>query len=372
MADRRHDNSRKTVVQFYNRLNLGDDLLVHLLVSRSDGIFSMPRTTGSTLADRPNVKMIERPGSGLSRRLRSTLSRRPASNHSELSTAARSHDALIHIGGSIFIEHEGALDFWKKEVEYYESLPVPYFIVDANFGPFRSPDFPHLVRRILEGAADVCLRDKESYDRFSDLPHVRIAPDAGFTVNPTPSARTFDAVFSVMDLAITHGEDLARSYERACGGALRELLQEGKTVCLMSFCDFQGDHRAAERIRAIADPSGRFSESVSVYSYRGDLDEAIGILSSAGVIFGTRFHAIVIGIALGIPTLPIVYSMKTTHMLDEIGLSGARADLVSGDLPASLNDLGPSVLPPTALAALRARADQQFLGVDKYFGTRAS
>lgn len=358
---------RRAVVQFYNRQNLGDDLLVRLLVSRYDTRFALPRTASPSLSLHPGVTMIDRrKGSSFADRVRSKLSIEPTRNHAELVRAAGRHDALIHIGGSIFIEHEGALAFWEREVEYYASLPVPYFIIDANFGPYRSARFPDLIRRILGEAEDVCLRDVESYERFADLGNVRLAPDAGFTVQPAISSTVADVVVSVMDLRSTHGAAVADSYEKACAEAVRGLVDSGKSVCLMSFCQFQGDAAAAERIRSRANAQGLLTGDVRIYEYSGDLDDAIGVLSNAGMIIGTRFHAIVVGFALGVPTIPIVYSRKTANMLNEIGYSGPTFDLTAGGLTMPLLECLPQVLPD--VHTIRAHAELQFAGTDGYFG----
>jgi colanic acid/amylovoran biosynthesis protein len=362
-------HGRRGVVQFYNRLNLGDDLLVHLLLGRYRDAFAIPRTSSPSLAAVPGVKMIDR-RTGRLDRVRARLTR--PGNNPELSRAARSSDALVHIGGSIFIEHPGSMDHWRREAEYYAALPVPYFIVDANFGPFVSAEYPDLVRDILAGAADVCLRDIESYERFADLGNVRLAPDAGFVVERGTGGFDTDAVFSVMDLATTHGPAVAHAYERACAGMLRDRLGEGRTVCLMSFCGFQGDLAAAERILALADPAGEFRERAVVHDYRGDLGEALGILSRTRMIVGTRFHAVVVGVALGIPTLPLLYSRKTAHMLDEIGFTGDRADFTSGGGLESFAGLSASVLDAGSRARLRADAERQFAGVDGFFTRRTA
>jgi colanic acid/amylovoran biosynthesis protein len=361
------EHRRRAVVQFYNRVNLGDDLLVHILASRYRNDISITANGSTALTGLPNVSTITtRRGSARLNRLADKVLNRPRVNHRELATAAQSHDALVHIGGSIFIERNDTQDYWEREAEYYASLPVPYFIIDANFGPYVRPEFPDLVRRILAGAADVCLRDEESFSRFSDLGNVRLAPDAGFTIQPHPSSMQTDVVFSVMDLTATHGESIARSYEAACADAVRDLVRGGRSVLLMSFCEFQRDQIAAERILALADLTGGSTDRAAIYRYTGDLDEALGILSTTGLIVGTRFHATVIGVALGIPTLPIVYSRKTSNMLDEIGFPGVRIDLLSEAWDGTLGDLAGAALGAEARTRLSVEAARQFEGLDAY------
>lgn len=34
---------------------------------------------------------------------------------------------------------------------------------------------------------------------------------------------------------------------------------------------------------------------------------------------GTRFHAVILGLSAGAAVLPVVYSAKTTHVLEDIG-----------------------------------------------------
>lgn len=362
----------KAVVQYYNRSNAGDDLLVRVLVDRFEGgQFLVPTRDGnSSLADRGNVTPLTR---SFARRGVEFLQHRvPAlrsgKNNVQLERASRNADALIHIGGSIFIEHPNSQDHWKRERDYYRRLRVPYYILDANFGPFISESYPSLVKDILAGAADVCVRDEATFNRFQDLANIRLAPDAAFaTPSPPRGERAESTVsISVMSFSKTEPERHA-AYEAQLAAFVRERVRAGQAVRLLSFCAFQGDLDAAQRIRQSANLSENETSRVSVHDYRGDLDALLSEIADSDLIVGTRFHATVLGLTFGVPTLPIAYSAKTTNMLRSIGVESGAQSLASGHEL----DLDPSravMLSVGERAALRRAADGQFDGLVSTFG----
>ena len=312
----------RVAIQYYDRVNLGDDLLVALLMHGRNDEFSLRFPSGHTyFSTHPNVRRI-RNISMWRRRMnvagRRLLNKTPVNNIEVLREANRS-DVLVHIGGSIFIEHPQSAEHWRRERAYYAALDVPYLIIDANFGPYSSPSFPDLVGEVLAAASYVSLRDQTSFERFNHLPIVRYGVDLGFLTSEVgvPSATGSDVVVSVMDMTDRVEPEQAAAYERFIRDEIHRHVQLGRSVTMMSFCLHQGDLTAIERIHdKIAEPA---REAVRVYSYRGDLEEALGLLKAAEWVVGTRLHASVIGLALGKRVLPVSYSQKTDEVLAGVG-----------------------------------------------------
>ncbi|MEI3326743.1 MAG: polysaccharide pyruvyl transferase family protein [Thomasclavelia sp.] len=48
-----------------------------------------------------------------------------------------------------------------------------------------------------------------------------------------------------------------------------------------------------------------------------DLEGILNCIGSAEIVIATRFHAMILGWCMGKKTLPIVYSSKMTHVLEE-------------------------------------------------------
>ncbi|GAA1982752.1 polysaccharide pyruvyl transferase family protein [Microbacterium pumilum] len=320
----------RVLIRFYDRANLGDDLLVYLLASRFANTFTvLLREPCKALEDLDNV-VVRRADSArrsVLSRLKRRLTGRGPRLHADLERASRSNDVLVYIGGSIFIEHPGKLDTWKRERDHYRALGIPYFIIDANFGPYLSDEYPEIVRDILSGADDVCFRDSYSRDVFADVPAVRSAIDVGFlTPVPTRSpAEHADVVISMIDTRERFDAAAADAYEAAMAGIAERTVRSGSRVCLMSFCSYQGDDQAAERIRARLSPD--VAAHVFRHDYVGDLEEALAIIACSQTVIGARFHAVVLGLAFGKAVLPIAYSKKTVDTLTDIGYGGTIVDL---------------------------------------------
>src|SRR5699024_4217930 len=67
------------------------------------------------------------------------------------------------------------------------------------------------------------------------------------------------------------------------------------------------------------------------YKYRGDIDEAIQIISSSRYMIATRFHAMILGWLHHKPTLPIAYSEKMTNVMNDVGYKGMYIDFTNLD-----------------------------------------
>lgn len=57
---------------------------------------------------------------------------------------------------------------------------TPYFVIGSNYGPASSESYLRECRERFSRCTDVCLRDRRSYELFSDLSQVRYAPDLVF------------------------------------------------------------------------------------------------------------------------------------------------------------------------------------------------
>lgn len=365
----------RAVVQFYNRMNAGDDLLVKLLLDQHPDVdFRVPlRYPESSLALKPNAQvlpptLLHRAWDRYEHRLRIPSWAR--ANNLRIRRLSQQSDAVVHIGGSIFIEHAGSQDHWRRELAYYKTLRVPYFIIDANFGPFVSPAYPAVVEEILAGAADVCVRDRQTFKRFEHIPNIRLAPDAAFATLPPshiPAREESAAVISAMDFS-RRDPDLANKYESSLATVVRQLVRDGERIRLVSFCDYQGDLDAAMRIVERAKLTSVSSEMVEILPYTGDIDRVLSVVSSATRVVGSRFHAIVLGLAFGVPTFPVVYSDKSIQMLQDAGMAGPFASV---DDPPSGEDWDriPALqLAPDDRTKLRVAAMLQFEGTQSFFG----
>ena len=310
----------RVFVSFYDRGNLGDDLLFRVLVDR------YPRTRfdylemgagNGAFAHAPNADgwSVVRYADGVLRRLRvpwraERWARRMLIRRSRLS---------VRIGGSLYMERGD----WRLDADLDEELlhsREGAFFINGNFGPWRTQEFLTRYTGIFSRAIDVTVRDRASLAQLSGARTVQLAPDLIFSIaRPTLTAEPAGVVISVIDLS--QREDLAAQqepYEAAVAGLVEALLDAGEQVTLMSFCTYEGDEAAAERIldRLAAGARAR----VGTHYYRGDVDAALATIAGARTIVATRFHAMVLGLSFGCRVCSIAYSGKTAQALDDLGL----------------------------------------------------
>ena len=351
-------------VRFYSALNLGDDLFIYILSRRygENNILTYNQKIPSSL-DKiyvlPRYKYIFfRALEKITRKIFLDI------------WLSRSSEIYVYIGGSIFIENNN-LQKWEEETRFYRDLSIPYYILGSNFGPYKNPKFVGIVRDIVSGAQDVCFRDKASYELFRDIPSVRVATDIAFTLNTgmfeSVPKQTKTVIISVIDAYSRFDEVTADRYEREIVNLSRQLVKDGYKVTLMSFCKYEGDEIATQRI--LGKMGKKLQESVSSYAYTGDIYEALGILSRSEIIVASRFHAAVLGLVFGKKILPIVYSDKTLNILRDLDFDGPIFDIREIDkLSGRKFDI--SNLKSNDVSRQKKLAEKQFQELDKILEKR--
>ena len=359
---------KKVLVYFYSKNNLGDDLFVKIITDRYNNEFSSIVTVSNKSFDRTvNLKLYSNKAFFvLSKVADKILGRR----NSMLRHFMKERSVFVYVGGSIFIENDN-LAMWHKEAVFYSQLKIPYYILGSNFGPYKNPKFVGIVRDIVSGAQDVCFRDKASYELFKDIPSVRVATDIAFTLNTgmfeSVPKQTKTVIISVIDAYSRFDEVTADRYEREIMNLSRQLVKDGYKVTLMSFCKYEGDEIATQRI--LGKMGKKLQESVSSYVYTGDINEALGILSRSEIIVASRFHAAILGLVFGKKVLPIVYSDKTLNILRDLDFDGPIFDIREID-KFSGRKFDVSSLRLNDVSKQKKLAEKQFQELDKILEKR--
>lgn len=310
----------RVFVSFYDRGNLGDDLLFRALVERypstSFDYLEMGKGNGA-FAPYANANgwSVVRYADGVLRRLHlpwrvERWARRRLIRRSRIA---------VRIGGSLYMERGAWRLDAELDAELLQSREGAVF-VNGNFGPWQSREFLERYTSIFARALDVTVRDRASLEQLSGITTVRLAPDLIFaSPHPEPATEPGGVVVSVIDLA--NREDLAahrEPYEAGLAGLIEDLVAAGERVTVMSFCTYEGDVAAAERI--LARLPGPVRARVLTHYYTGDVDAALAALAGARTIVATRFHAMVLGLTYGRGVVSIAYSGKTAQALEDLGL----------------------------------------------------
>lgn len=360
---------KKVLVRYYAAQNLGDDLFVALFAARFQDnlkVVAMMRQCKTQFATYENVQVISKRYVLLfAEKLGYLLKVSPLTY---IVYAVRS-DVLVYIGGSIFIEGED-INIWQRERRLYRFMPAPYYILGSNIGPYKSQKFMPIVRDIMNGAADVCLRDRASYELVKDLPNTRLATDIAFTLDTSKYKIESKkrVVFSLVDCRSRFSEAIADRYEKAVAHMTERFLKKGYEVIYMSFCKFEGDEVANEN--AICRLPSKLRTKIVTYNYSGDIEEALQILASSSIVVATRFHATILGLVFGKKVLPIAYSDKTLNILSDMHFPGPVIDI--RDIEKSdIHRLNFESIPTMDVAVLKSLAETQFQELDKVLTRRA-
>ncbi|WP_423409244.1 polysaccharide pyruvyl transferase family protein [Heyndrickxia sp. MSNUG] len=322
---------KKIFVEIYLQFNLGDDLFLDTIAKQFPECDFTINYLGSHydkfLKNYPNVKRRKyNIFNKLGQRLKLTDS---ITNYNEV---AKEHDALLFIGGSIFREEEYHKPLYNdrlKLIMEFKKSNKPVYILGANFGPVKTEGFINDYRNLFQLCTDVCFRDLYSYELFKELKQVRYAPDIIFQVDLTKyKDKTVEnhVGFSIIDVRHKHG--LSNYYEEYINSTVKSitlLVNKGYKCSLMSFCEKEGDLDIIYTILDKLHPN--ISRCVTIYSYDGNLKEAINLIASFNLFIAARFHANILSLLLGIKLLPIIYSSKTINMLRDIKFNNCNVKM---------------------------------------------
>lgn len=353
---------KKVILKFYSKTNLGDDLLVKILLDRYINKFMIIDSGNSKFYINHSNALLYR--NNLIKYYFKLVGKFLKRVNYSYTVFSRKYDLLIYIGGSLFIENDN-INLWKREKIFFQNLRIPYYIIGSNVGPFKSSEFVRLLYEIFSKAADVCFRDSKSYNIFKELNNVRISTDIGFalkTENYGLSSKCKYAVVSVIDCQNRFDEKICSEYEKAVVKIVDNLIVNGYIVKLMSFCKSEGDEIAISRI--VKKIGNADKDSLKIYHYDGDVDKAVNIISGSEIVIGTRFHAIILGLLFNKKVLPIIYSDKTSNILNDFGYKGSTIDIRKIQ-QSDYDNIDFNNIDIFDISVQKALAEKQFLELDK-------
>jgi len=317
--------SKHIFIYAYTNLNLGDDLFIKILcdqypftkfyivssVSKSSALYKI-----ENLGVIPRIPYIDE--------IFKRLGIRININNVIQRLLSKQCDAIVNIGGSIFIENKG----WEERAHQFKKRLIPnkpYFIISSNFGPYANQAFYQEYKSIFNSVTDICFREEYSYTLFSEINHVRYASDIVFSYHSTHNPKVKKQVtISVIDLS--KRSDL-KAYSKEYIDKIIEisklLIQDGYQVCLMGFCSKQGDKKVINEIMS------HFSDKESIFShnYSGNIEESLNIIKESQAMIATRFHAMILGWVFNKPVYPIIYSNKTLNVIKDVGFKGKYTEI---------------------------------------------
>ena len=320
---------KKVFLYAYDRINLGDDLFIHTIVKRYPNVqfyLWTSKDNEQTFRILRNLKVIDHNSRFLKvlGKIRTSLPVRYKAGLEEKC------DVVVYIGGSLFIEYdnwENILNWWE-----YESDNRSFYVIGANFGPYKNEAYRERLNIIFGKMKDVCFRDKYSYQKFKTNKTVRSASDILFSYDmPAVNAVKKRIFISVINLlSKDEGSNKLSIYDEKyidiMVQIIKEYLDEGYSIVLSSFCKYEGDEDAIEKILRSLDSN--LKRDIQVLNYNGtNVDEILLSIAESEAVIASRFHAIILGILAGKPVYPIAYSDKTIHVLEDMNFQSEYVDI---------------------------------------------
>lgn len=319
---------KKIFLYAYDRINFGDDLFIHTICNRYPDVkfyLWSKKYNKKTFSEIKNLKVLDQDG-----KLITMLSK----IHPSLFAKYKAYlelkcDAVVYIGGSIFIEY----DNWEQILNWwdYEALNRKFYILGANFGPYKTEAYRDNLASILNNVEDICFRDKYSADLFSDVKTVRYAPDILFNYQ-FPIVESKKQVFiSVIDCfsrdtGLDKLFDKELQYIELLKKYINYYVENGYSIKLASFCRIEKDMESIHKIVESLDFSVK--DNIEFIDYDGtNVTKLITAIAESEFVIASRFHAAVLGFAANKPVLPVVYSDKTVNILKDLAFNGKYIDI---------------------------------------------
>lgn len=291
----------------YSKVNLGDDLFVDMLVNRYKNIqFYTRAIQEKTYIYNKNAN----------------LHFKDYTLDDLAQVSAKEFDAIVYIGGSIFMERAGGVERIKKLNAIAINCKknnIPFLFINSNFGPYSSQEYKREVQKLMRNITDICFRDKNSYETFNKYQSVRYAPDVVFSYNKTFRVKKDTVGISVLNFKYRKELNFyQRKYYEVLKTSIMNYIKQGKTVTLFSFCQYEGDEDAINTL--LSELPQKYLANIQVECYRGKIDEFIKKYSSMEYFLCSRFHSMVLSAVFKQKVSILSYSNKIANVINDLHL----------------------------------------------------
>lgn len=312
----------KVYVDVYLAKNLGDDLFIHILANKFPDIEFVVNYYGNDydefLSNYNNLKKSKYPFRY------KLLNRMKIYDYiNDTNRISEEYDVLLFFGGSIFREESYWKDLYEqreKMLQAFKKKGKPVLVLGANFGPFHSQEFLKSYQRFFALCNDVCFRENYSKKLFQNISCIRNEADIVFQLKVGKRIKKDQIIYSVIEP--NHKEGLRKYREEYIYSISESILNNIRNdfLCiLMSFCEQEGDLKVCNEIVDILPEN--LKHRVQILNYDGNIERMIKTIAESRLIIASRFHGNILGILCNTKVLPLIYSEKTSNVLEEIGFN---------------------------------------------------
>lgn len=349
---------------YFNR-NLGDDLMVGLLLKRYPelGFFSDSWKPVPAASNLENLETLQQKYGRLNHILNilTLYKRKDFFLNAIKRRYARECTCSVYIGGSIYMQDGDAEKWLSREEEKLTHGPL--FVIGANFGPYREERFREGFEAYFRRCRGVTFRDRVSFEQFRHCGNIGYAPDVVLNLKANPGKPSNTVLISVIDLESRPELSAWQAeYEVFIARLCETCVRQRQRPVLLSFCEAQGDARAAERILEKLEPGCR--ACTDTLYYRGDPEEILHTFARAERVIATRFHSMILALCYEKPVFALCYSEKITNVLRDLDFDRfCRIPELKNFDPQEL--LHCCAL-PEGLAGYKQAAEKQFAQLDAF------
>lgn len=232
-------------------------------------------------------------------------------------------------------------------------LGIPRIVGGCGVGPLGGKEYRAAIASLLQSATARIFRDQASRSAASalgvDVSGDRVSEDPAFAwvralapvaqsprSGPTLALALRDWPYDqyAPGLSPSEAEAIARRFEREVAAALKSLIAAvpGLRILPLPFCthDVGGDDRRLYWRLLFEHPDLRPAVDTSAMHAALPAERYVALLREADALLAMRFHSIVFGAALGLPTVPLDYTRggKSAALAQDLGLTAIPVDRV--------------------------------------------
>ncbi|WP_053384678.1 polysaccharide pyruvyl transferase family protein [Leucobacter celer] len=196
---------------------------------------------------------------------------------------------------------------------------TPVMLAPQTIGPFGTKRGRALARRVLRRSAAVFARDPQSDSAAAALGRRpdAVTADLVFGIDPPAAGTRRDILLNVSGLLWTPNAHVdAHAYRTIVRDIVERLQAEGREVSLLAHV--RHSDNADDDVPAIDDLRAGLRGDIEVV-VPDDLDSVRADIAGANAVIGSRMHACLNALSVGVPAIPLAYSRKFGSLLESVG-----------------------------------------------------
>lgn len=298
---------KKYVVDAYFSNNFGDDLFLEILVKRypEARFYFITNSEGNIINFKRNPR-IKR------------------TSRKEVIKSAKSFDAYIMIGGSMFQQPRNWFRQWLNLlaiVLVFNMVKKPCLIIGCNFGPYKSKLYLILYKSIFSKLNYISVRDQNSFYKLkSKKINLHVYPDIAFSfakkikeIEKESIGRELQPTvgISIMDFGVKNND-----YENDMVKIISALQKKAKIKIFSFQCSNEiDDMKIIKRVMKKLS-----SKNIEIINYNGNIDFFIKQYKTCSSFLSTRFHSLIMSLLCGHNIIAINYNEKVKNTIDYLKL----------------------------------------------------